>query len=242
MEDPAFQGAHGAATSVGQRFPGGGEIVVRDRRASDWYDLTDAVGFQLGLCACSPWTEKPPIATPASSDNAMVYRGLMTSSRQDLPMTGRQRRSGKETVPEIKRGKSGSKRTSDPEGEVRALSLLALFAGGQGKAAGGLSQPLPRDRCSAGRARPVLRSVLGGGSLRLRLLGLGVRAGLPMRELRAYTAQKERMLARPAVRRVLERGTSAAEARLRRRRPRPARPAPVARSPSAGCMDTRRAA
>ena len=35
--------------------------------------------------------------------------------------------------------------------------------------------------------------------------GWGMRAGLPMRELRAYTAHKDRMLARPAVRRVLER-------------------------------------
>ena len=35
--------------------------------------------------------------------------------------------------------------------------------------------------------------------------GWGMRAGLPMRELRAYTAHKDRMLARPAVRRVLDR-------------------------------------
>ncbi len=33
----------------------------------------------------------------------------------------------------------------------------------------------------------------------------GMRAGLPMRELRAYTAHKDRMLARPAVRRALDR-------------------------------------
>ncbi len=35
--------------------------------------------------------------------------------------------------------------------------------------------------------------------------GWGMRAGLPMRELRNYAAHKDRMLARPAVRRVLER-------------------------------------
>ena len=35
--------------------------------------------------------------------------------------------------------------------------------------------------------------------------GWGRRAGLPMDELRNYTAHKDRMLARPAVRRVLER-------------------------------------
>jgi glutathione S-transferase len=35
--------------------------------------------------------------------------------------------------------------------------------------------------------------------------GWGVRSGLPMKELAAYTAWKDRMLARPAVRRILER-------------------------------------
>lgn len=35
--------------------------------------------------------------------------------------------------------------------------------------------------------------------------GWGLRAGLPMHELRNYSAHKDRMLARPAVRRVLER-------------------------------------
>ena len=35
--------------------------------------------------------------------------------------------------------------------------------------------------------------------------GWGVRAGLPMHELRNLTAHKDRMLARPAVGRVLER-------------------------------------
>jgi glutathione S-transferase len=34
--------------------------------------------------------------------------------------------------------------------------------------------------------------------------GWGVRAGLPMQELAAYTAWKERMLRRPAVRKILE--------------------------------------
>ena len=34
--------------------------------------------------------------------------------------------------------------------------------------------------------------------------GWGVRAGLPMTEMRAFTAWKERMLARPAVRKILE--------------------------------------
>ena len=35
--------------------------------------------------------------------------------------------------------------------------------------------------------------------------GWGLRAGLTMRELHSYTAHKDRMLARPAVRQVLER-------------------------------------
>ena len=51
----------------------------------------------------------------------------------------------------------------------------------------------------------VPRPVLDRGLLRLRLLRLGLRAGLPMRDLTNYTAHKDRMLARPAVRRVLER-------------------------------------
>jgi glutathione S-transferase len=34
--------------------------------------------------------------------------------------------------------------------------------------------------------------------------GWGLRAGLPMHELKAYTAWKDRMLKRPAVRKVLE--------------------------------------
>jgi glutathione S-transferase len=38
--------------------------------------------------------------------------------------------------------------------------------------------------------------------------GWGVRAELPVKELAAYTAFKERMLKRPAVRKVLEREDS----------------------------------
>jgi glutathione S-transferase len=38
--------------------------------------------------------------------------------------------------------------------------------------------------------------------------GWGLRAGLPMKELKNYTAFKDRMMARPAVRRVLEREDS----------------------------------
>ena len=34
--------------------------------------------------------------------------------------------------------------------------------------------------------------------------GWGVRAGLPMQDLKSYTAWKDRMLKRPAVRKVLE--------------------------------------
>lgn len=31
------------------RLPGGSEVAGRDCRTSNWFDLTDAIGFQLGL-------------------------------------------------------------------------------------------------------------------------------------------------------------------------------------------------
>ena len=67
----------------------------------------------------------------------------------------------------------------------RSPGLLALLGTGalhrrarrggrdQGQGAGDLPQPLPRDRRPAGRAGLVPRRLLGGGLLRLRVLGLG---------------------------------------------------------------------
>ena len=34
---------------IGYRLPGGIDVAGRDCCTSNWFDLTDAVGFQLGL-------------------------------------------------------------------------------------------------------------------------------------------------------------------------------------------------
>ena len=117
----------------------------------------------------------------------------------------------------------------DPEGEARALSLMAFFAstvhpafshfwapgrftdepaGQAGVKAKGLAtfhgHCREIDAMLAGRDW-FLDRFSAADCYGFVFWGWGMRAGLPMRELRAYTAHKDRMLARPAVRRVLDR-------------------------------------
>ena len=118
---------------------------------------------------------------------------------------------------------------ADPEGEARALSLMAFFAspvhpafshfwapgrftdepaGEAGVRARGLSTFF-------GHCREIDARLAGRDWFLDRFStvdcygfvfwGWGGRAGLPMHELRGYAGHKDRMLARPAVRRVLER-------------------------------------
>nr|WP_262047589.1 MFS transporter [Bradyrhizobium sp. Bra78] len=49
VEDPPFQGAHGASTGVGQRLPGSSEVARRHCRTANRDDLTNTIGFQPGL-------------------------------------------------------------------------------------------------------------------------------------------------------------------------------------------------
>ena len=118
---------------------------------------------------------------------------------------------------------------TDAEGEVRALSLMAFFASAVHPAFSHFWAPrrfTDKPSGEAGiRAKGLaafhghcreIDALLAGRDWFLDRFsavdcygfvfwGWGVRAGLPMRELRAYTVHKDRMLARPAVRRVLER-------------------------------------
>ena len=118
---------------------------------------------------------------------------------------------------------------ADPVGEARALSLMAFFASAVHPAfshfwAPGRSTDEPAGQAGVrakglaafhGHCREI-DALLAGRDWFLHgfsavdcygfvFWGWGMRAGLPMRELRAYAAHKYRMLARPAVRRVLER-------------------------------------
>ena len=117
----------------------------------------------------------------------------------------------------------------DPEGEARALSLMAFFATAVHPAFSHFWAPgrftgepaaEPGIRAKgletfSGHCREI-DALLAGREWFLGrfstvdcygfvFYGWGLRAGLPMHELRSYAAHKDRMLARPAVRRVLER-------------------------------------
>ncbi len=117
----------------------------------------------------------------------------------------------------------------DPEGEARALSLMAFFATAVHPAFSHFwaprrftDEPSGEDGIRAkglatfhGHCREIDAMLAGrewflGGrfstvdSYGFVFHGWGLRAGLPMRDLANYTAHKDRMLARPAVRRVLE--------------------------------------
>ena len=118
---------------------------------------------------------------------------------------------------------------ADPVGEARALSLMAFFASAVHPAFSHFWAPGRFTDEPAGQAGVKAKglanfhghcreidALLAGRDWFLHgfsavdcyafvFWGWGMRAGLPMRELRAYTAHKDRMLARPAVRRVLER-------------------------------------
>lgn len=117
----------------------------------------------------------------------------------------------------------------DPQGEARALSLMAFFAsavhpsfshfwrpgrftndasGEEGVKSKGLETFFAycreMDDLLAGQEWFLGRfSVVD--CYGFVFYGWGVRAGLPMRDLRRYTDHKDRMIARPAVKRVLER-------------------------------------
>ena len=116
-----------------------------------------------------------------------------------------------------------------PEGEARALSLMAFFASAVHPAfshfwAPGRFTDEPAGEAGV-RAKGLatfhrhcreIDALLAGRDWFLDRFsavdcygfvfwGWGMRAGLPMRGLRAYAAHKDRMLARPAVGRVLER-------------------------------------
>ncbi len=117
----------------------------------------------------------------------------------------------------------------DPEGEARALSLMAFFATAVHPAFSHFwaprrftDEPSGEDGIRAkglatfhGHCREIDAMLPGREWFLGRFstvdcygfvfYGWGLRAGLPMRDLPNYTAHKDRMLARPAVRRVLER-------------------------------------
>jgi glutathione S-transferase len=117
----------------------------------------------------------------------------------------------------------------DAEGEARALSLMAFFASAVHPAFAHFYAPQRFTADAAGEAGVKARGLESFhahcGELDARLAGRdwflddwsavdcyaflfwrwGSRAGLPMSELRHLTAHRERMLARPAVQRVLQR-------------------------------------
>jgi len=117
----------------------------------------------------------------------------------------------------------------DPAGEARALSLMAFFASAVQPAFshfwapgrftdGPVGEAGVRAKGLAtfhGHCREIDALLAGRDWFLDRFStvdcygfvfwGWGRRAGLPMHELRNYTAHKDRMLARPAVKRVLER-------------------------------------
>ena len=117
----------------------------------------------------------------------------------------------------------------DPEGEARALSLMAFFATAVHPAFSHFwaprrftDEPSGEDGIRAkglatfhGHCREIDAMLAGREWFLGRFstvdcygfvfYGWGLRAGLPMRGLPNYTAHKDRMLARPAVRRVLDR-------------------------------------
>ena len=117
----------------------------------------------------------------------------------------------------------------DPEGEARALSLMAFFASAVHPAFSRFwaprrftDEPSGEDGIRAkglatfhGHCREIDAMLAGREWVLGRFStvdcygfvfwGWGRRAGLPMHELRNFTAHKNRMLARPAVRRVLDR-------------------------------------
>ena len=117
----------------------------------------------------------------------------------------------------------------DPEEEARALSLMAFFASAVHPAFSHFWAPGRFTDEPAGEARVRAKGLatFHGHCREIETLlaesewlfgrfstvecygfvfyGWGLRAGLPMRDLPNYTAHKDRMLARPAVRRVLDR-------------------------------------